>query len=193
MPASQADSSKVLMIVRDGSRDQELMLREEALKMKEIVEQAGYEVEVATVHDETLVGESVSISPDLTIDSIEMSRYKGLLLPCMAAPPGDTMPARIVDIIGQALELDLPVAGARASVREIARAGGLSGKKYSFAMQTDVEKFPEFTNGTFVGTGVTLDGKISTSGICPLAAKALNEIDGTTQLAESFISSLQSL
>lgn len=190
MPESNAEVQKVLMIVRDGSRDQELMLKEEALKMKEIVEDAGYKVEIATVHDEPLVGETVSISPDLSIASIKMSDYRGLLLPCMAAPPGDTMPERIVGVIEQALTHDLPIAGARASVREIARAGGLKGRQYSFAAKVDLEDYPEFQEASFVGTGVTNDGKISTSGICPLAAKALNEPDGTTQLANVFVTSL---
>lgn len=73
----------------------------------------------------------------------------------------------------------------RGSVRELARAGGLkAGRRYSFAGQVD---HPDFREGVFVGTGVTVDAGVVTAGICPLAANALDEPDATRSLATAFL------
>ena len=55
-------AKRVLMIVRDDSRDHELMLRDEALLMRKMIADAGYEVDVVTATDAPLTGGEVTTS-----------------------------------------------------------------------------------------------------------------------------------
>lgn len=154
--------------------------------MLDLIKNAGYDIDVATVTDEPLTG-SVSLKPDLALSEIDLSRYVGLILPCMAAEPQKAMPEKIVHLIRRAQEAGLPIGAMRGSVRELARAGALEGHRYSYATQVDLEANPEFRNAIFEGTGVSRDRKISTAGICPLAAKVLGGTDGTTALTQAFL------
>ena len=74
---------------------------------------------------------------------------------------------------------------------ELAKAGVLAGKQYAYAAEVDLAERPEFKGGEYVGTGVVRDGKISTAGVCPLASRSLSLPDGTKDLTQSFINSLQ--
>ena len=69
-------------------------------------------------------------------------------------------------------------------------AGGVAERNYAYASPVDTAERPEFTGGSFLGTGVVRDGNVSTAGICPLASRELNMPDGTAELTQSFIDSL---
>ena len=184
-------TNRILMIVRDDSRDQDLMLEQEVFAMQDLIRAAGYTIDVATVNDQPLTGKQ-SLSPNISLDEIDFAKYDGLILPCMAAEPEKSMPDAIVDLIRRAEAHELPIGAMRGSVRELARAGVLEGRQYSYAAQVDLDAHPEFRNADFEGTGVSTDGRITTAGICPLAAKVLGGTDGTSALTTAFLRTLTS-
>ena len=189
LDASAKPNERILMVVRDDSRDQDLMLQQEAFVMRDLIEAAGYDVDVVTVNDEPLLGE-VSLHPDLTLAEVKLTNYVGLILPCMAAEPQKAMPEKIVRLVERAQARALPMGAMRGSVRELARAGVLAGRRYAYATQVDLDANPEFRGATYTGTGVTTDNGVSTAGICPLAAKVLDQPDATTELTQAFLTSV---
>lgn len=190
--ASGSPSAKrVLMIVRDDSRDHELMLRDEVFLMRRMIADAGYAVDVVTATDAPLTGGEVTLAPDLTLDAVQPEDYQGLMLPCMAPVPGTPMPDRLIRLIERVVVRDIPTGAMRGSVRELARAGGLKGRKYAYAGPVDLDEQPEFRGATFVGTDVTKDRKVATAGICPLAALKRGDPDATAALTEAFIELLE--
>lgn len=184
------DRPKVLMFVRDGSEDLELMLTEEVGVMQAMIEKSGFDVDVATVTGEPMRSGSIELVPELKLGDADMSRYVGLALPCMAPAPGSSLPEEAMAIVETAVSDGKPILAARGSVAILARAGGLEGRNYAFAREVDVKARTEFSGGSFMGTGVVRDGNISTSGVCPLAAKSLDLPDGTEEVTRHFIESL---
>ncbi len=188
--APAADSQKVFMFVRDGSRDLELMLTKEVGVMRQMIEEAGYSVDIATTSGQPMTIDSITLTPTIKLADVNVSDYAGVILPCMAPERGSTVPEKVAEIMEQAVKQGKPIAASRGSVVELARAGGIDQRQYAFAAEVDVNKRPEFAGGTFLGTDVTRDKNISTSGICPLSAKSLDMPDGTVGLTQSFIDSL---
>ncbi len=190
-PAARTDEmGRVLMFVRDGSRDLDLMLREEVGVMRHMLEQAGYQVDVATADGKPLTGTAMTLTPDITLAQVDVSSYAGVILPCMAPPPGASVSVDLLELLTDAINAGIPIAASRGSVGAVALAGGLVGHSYSYAGKVDLEERPEFTGSDYLGTGVTLDGNLATAGICPLAARSLGEPDGTVALTEAFITAL---
>jgi putative intracellular protease/amidase len=190
IPARSADAPKVLMIVRDGSRDLELMLSQEVGVMKRMLEESGFKVEVATESGEPMRAGSVEMSADFKVSEAVASNYAGVALPCMApAPEYSVSPAELA-IVKEFVEQGKPILAARGSVAVLASAGGLEGKKYAFASEVDPKARLEFAGGQYQGTGVVRDGNVSTSGVCPLAAKSSALPDGTEEVTRNFIESL---
>lgn len=188
--APAADSQKVFMFVRDGSRDLELMLTEEVGVMRQMIEEAGYSIDIATTSGEPMTIDGITLTPTIELADVDVGEYAGVILPCMAPERGSTVPAKVAEIMEQAVKLGKPIAASRGSVVELAQAGGIDQRRYAFAAEVDVNKRPEFAGGTFMGTGVARDKNISTAGICPLAARSLDMPDGTVGLTQSFIESL---
>jgi len=189
-PIMAADSPKVLMFVRDGARDLELMLDEETGVMKEMLENAGIEVVVATTSGEPMKAGSFVLEADLKIADAKASDYDGFILPCMAPAPGSPLPSEVITLIEEAYVSGKPIAASRGSVAVLGKAGVLEGNAYSYASEVDVNERPEFKGGTYMGVGITQDGNVTTAGICPLASKGLKLPDGTEELTRKFIDSL---
>ena len=189
--ANGEDSSKVFMYVTDGSRDLELMLTEEVGVMRQMLEEAGYSVDIATSGDQVMTADTTTLTPTVRLADVDIDDYAGVILPCMAPAPGTAPPpSEVAEILEAAVAQDKPIAASRGSVASLAKAGGLAGREYAYASPVDTSKRPEFTGGTFRGIGVVRDGNISTAGICPLAARSLGEQDGTVELTRNFIDSL---
>ena len=189
-PVMAEEATTVLMFVRDGARDLELMLDKETGVMKQMLEDAGIEVVVATTTGEPMKSGDFVLKADLKITDAKASDYDGFILPCMAPAPGSPVPDEVVALIREARESGKPIAASRGSVAILGKAGALKGKEYSYAQEVDVSQRPEFEGGTYQGTGYTQDGNITTVGICPLASKSLNLPDGTENLTKGFIASL---
>jgi putative intracellular protease/amidase len=181
---------RVLMFVRDGSRDLDLMLSDEVLVMKGILEESGFEVVVATESGEPMKAGSTTLVADLKVADADLSDFAGLALPCMAPAEGYPVSAEAMALVKAAVADAKPILAARGSVAVVAKAGGLDGKKYAFASEVDVKERPEFAGGSYQGMGVVRDGNVSTSGVCPLAAKGSGLPDGTEEVTRRFVESL---
>lgn len=186
------ESNKVLLFIRDGSIDLEFMLAEEAGVMKDILEQSGFEVIIATGSGTPIEVGSTTLNPDVKLEDVQVDDYAGFILPCMAT--SDTIEPSDMDIIQmvkKATKEGKPVAAQLGSVLLLAEAGVLKDKKYAFAESEEFNagNIPLLVNcgGTYSGTGVIRDGNIITSGICPYWAR-MNELqDGTEELAQTLI------
>lgn len=190
VPVLAADSPKVLMFVRDGARDLELMLDKETGVMKQMLEDAGIQVVVATASGQPMKAGNFVLEADLKIADAKAADYDGFILPCMAPAPGSPLPDEVVTLIEEAYKSGKPIAASRGSVAILGEAGVLEGREYSYAQEVDVNERPEFKGGTYTGTGYTQDGNVTTVGICPLASKSLKLPDGTEDLTKGFIHSL---
>jgi len=184
------ENPRVFMFVTEGSRDPDLMIGEEVGVMRKMLEDAGYAVDIATTRDAPLAGERLALTPTIALADVDIERYAGVVLPCMAPAPGTTIPDVVETLVRAALAAGKPVAASRGSVATLARAGGLAGREFAYASPVDPARRPEFAGGRYLGTGTVRDGLVSTTGICPLAARELDEPDGTAALMESFIATL---
>lgn len=189
--AFAAESDRIFMFVRDGSRDLDLMLNEEIGVMRQMLEEAGYTVDIATPADLPMVADSGTLKPTVMLKDVDLSNYAGVVLPCMAPASGFGVPEAVTELTREAVELGLPIAASRGSVETLAEVGGLIDRRYAFASKVDLTERPQFSGGRFEGLGVVRDGNISTAGICPLAARSTGEPDGTTDLMLQFIASLK--
>lgn len=187
-----ADENTVLMFIREGSRNLEVMLEEEVQLMIDMLEDEGYRVEIATVDGKDLQAGSVSIAVDYRIADVDMDDFGAVALPCMAPPPGSPLESEVVQLVKAASASDKPIAASRGAVGYLAEAGVLQGKRYAYASPVNVDERPSFRGGTFTGTGTETDGMVTTNGICPLASRATGLPDGTGAMTRSFIETLKS-
>lgn len=190
--ADDEQQQRVFMYVTDGSRDLDLMLREEVGVMRTLLEDAGFAVDIATSQGQKLVGSTTTLEPTVSLDKVNMADYAGVILPCMAPAEGEaTWPESVRAILVDAVASDKPVAASRGSVVQLADAGALGNRRFTaFSGADNSARYPVFASAEFAGTGVLRVGNVSTAGICPLAARSLNEPDGTVDLTRNFIASL---
>ncbi len=176
-------TSKVLMIPREGySLDLDLMISKEIGVMTELLNNAGYAVDVATSSGSPIAGGTHRIETVKRLAEVNMDEYAGVILPCMAVGlfPGPPVAPEAIAAVRKALADGKPVAAALGSVNVLAEAGVLKGKKYSYlrdplkpdadSMRTDAR----FADALYVSPGVTQDGQIITCGVCPSTEKVYN-------------------
>ena len=188
-----SDRKSVLMFIRDGSRDLHLMLEEEVMVMKTMLEAEGYHVETATVDGKDISDGHLTVKIDHKISDISMDDYVAIILPCMAPPKGSKNESKVVDLVRDAANAGKPIAANRGSVGVLAEAGILKGRRFAGASPVNVEEHPCYLGSTYTGTGTERDGLVSTNGICPLAARSLGLPDGTADLTQSLIDSLNEI
>ena len=186
-----ADENNVLTFERDGSRDLSLMLKDEVLVMKDMLEAEGYKVVLVTTDGDDLEAGGFSIKVDYELADVSMDDYGAIALPCMAPPIGTPLEANVIELVKKAAASNKPIAASRGSVAFVAEAGALKDKRYAFSSKERLPALPMFEDGTFVGTGTHRDDLLSTNGIFPLAAKLLGQPDGTVDLTRSFIQTLE--
>lgn len=189
--AEAQEKGKVLVILREGeSPDLEMLFNDEVAVMRDKIEQAGFEIVVASVSGEPFAAAKTTIEPDLKLDDVNVVDYAGVMMPCLAV---DSPPApQAIAVIKKAAAEGKPVAAQRGSVPTLAEAGVLRGKKYALGSEPSTDESPAFQGARFVGTGVVQDGNVITSGVCPLAAARLELEDGTDELTRVFIDALNS-
>lgn len=181
---------KVLMIVKeDSSVDLELMLTKEVGVMTGLLEQAGFEVVVASASGQPLVAPQTTLTPNLKLGDVNVADYEGIIMPCMAVEHDVPLLPEIATIVREAVAERKPVAAQVSSVITIAKAGVLSGKKYAF-IEEWVAGEPDLEDAIHSGSGIVQDGQIITSGVCPNAARALGLPDGTSELTRALIAEL---
>ena len=184
LDSSAGGPKPVLLIAQEGSANLEVAVSEEAGVMIDLLSAAGYRVVVATKSGKPLVAKSRTITPDLTVDSVNSRDYAGLIMPCMNTS-GSGITLQAIAITKEMGAAGKPIAAQRGSVPILGQAGILVGKRYSgwYACESQ---------GTFTPNSVVTDGTIITSGGCPYSGASEGTIDGTRELTRLFIEALAS-
>ena len=189
-PGMARQQGKVLMIVSEArSSDLELMLAKEVGVMRSLLQKAGFEVVVATASKQPLTAGTERLTPDLKLGDVRVADYIGFILPCMATS-GAPLPPDGAALLKEVVATGQPVAAQTGAVVLLAKAGGLSGKKYAIAKNW-VDRYPELKDGVHSGEGIVQDGRIITSGLCPYMARERGSADGTSRLTEALIVELR--
>lgn len=184
------EAPKVLLFITDGSPELEFMLIKEMGVMKTILEQSGFEVNITTVSGESISIGSVNLDNVLKLANVNTKDYSGFILPCMGVKERRDVP-EMRAIVEKAVKAGKPVAAQLGSVRYLAKAGVLKGKKYSYRVEVDSDTAPEFKDGIYSGTGIVQDGNIITSGVCPLWSREEGLEDGTRELTKTLIEAMK--
>jgi putative intracellular protease/amidase len=187
---AHAAKLKVLLIPREGAWD-DFMIKEEALVMKTMLEEAGFKVIVATISGETIESTQFRLKTDKKLSDVNVNEYAGIIMPCMAqggvgwhARPDE------IAIVKKAVAQNIPIAAQLGSIIILAEAGALRGKKYTFYLKPSLAD-KGFNDGIYSGTGVIQDRNIITSSYSPLAAKLYGVEDGTAELTKLFIETIK--
>ena len=185
---------KVLLFIRKGiSHDIELMLTQEVGVMTSMLEEAGFEVIVATALGVPIEAQTTNtkLMPDLELADVKVNDYAGIIMPCMAK--GDVWsgwhasPEEIL-LVKEAVAQGKPVAAQRGAIVILAEAGVLVGKKYTY--DRDLQFLDSFAGAIYSGEGVIRDGNIMTSTNCPYMAKYGYD-DGTSELTKIFVETIE--
>jgi putative intracellular protease/amidase len=181
---------KVLLIPREGAWD-DFMIKEEAMVMKTMLEEAGFKVIVATLSGETIESTQYKLKTDKKLSDVNVNEYAGIIMPDMAqsglgwhARPDE------IAIVKKAVAQNIPIAAQQGSIIILAEAGALKGKKYTFYVEPSLAD-KGFDEGIYSGTGVLKDGNVITSGYSPLRAKLFGVDDGTVELTRLFIKTIK--
>lgn len=186
------ESDKVLLFIRDGSGDLNYTLTAEVGVMKQILEQSGFTVVIATVSGEPLSTDSVHITPDLRVCDVIVPEYSGFILPCMHAGASlENVNPHAFIMVREAVLADKPVAVQHASIMTLAISGLLLGKQYTYHAEIDANDFPDFKGSVYRGTGVVRDGNIIISGVCPYLGKLMGIEEGTEELTRSLMDAIR--
>ncbi len=180
---------KVLLFIRKGtSENVEFMLKEEVGVMTSMLEEAGFEVIVATASGEPIKAQTTELIPDLKLADVKVNDYVGIIMPCMAkgAVPSWHASPQEISLVKEAVAQGKPIAAQQGAIIILAEAGVLVSKKYTYYFD------PEWGNNSFVGAiysgvGVIQDGNIITSSNCPYLAFG----DGTSELTKLFIETIK--
>ena len=181
---------KVLLFIRKGTSHRiELMLKEEVGVMTSMLEEAGFEVIVATASGEPIKAQTTKLMPDLKLADVKVNDYVGIIMPCMAKGSVGTYwhaSPEEISLVKEAVAQGKPIAAQQGAIIILAEARVLVGKKYTYYFD------PEGGNNSFVGAiysgvGVIQDGNIITSSNCPYLAFG----DGTSELTKIFIETIK--
>jgi putative intracellular protease/amidase len=190
LPSFKIANQKVLMYIQENSMDMNFMLTNEALKMKQLLEQAGFDVDIATTSGEILKTDQISVKPDVMLSDVNIKNYSGFIIPCMAV--NDTIVTQgEKNLVKSIVYEGKPLAAQNSGVLILATTGVLNGKKYGLE-ETLINLSPEFKKAVYSGIGVVQDGNIITSGTCPMMAKMTGKKDGTAELTEKLIQTIKS-
>ena len=182
----ESSQKKVLLILREsvGSTDKQSMGTTKAVEMKSMIEQAGFEVVIASASGRTFSRVEETLESDLTLDKVKIADYVGFIIPCMSLGTPTVKPEEVA-MAKKLVTETKPVAAQRKGVIILAQAGALKGKRYSYASKPTF--IPGFEEAIYGGEGVVQDGNIITSSYCP----AHGSLDQTMELTQAFIAELQ--
>jgi putative intracellular protease/amidase len=169
-------------------------LRAEVGVMKQILEQSGFTVVIATVSGDPLETDSITVTPDLKLSNVRVMDYSGFILPCMHAGASlEEVDPQAVLMVKQAVLENKPIAVQHASIMTLAKANVLHGKQYAYHAEVSVDDNQNFERSVYRGKGVIRDGNIITSGICPYLGMLWEIEDGTEQLTRLLIATINEI
>jgi 4-methyl-5(b-hydroxyethyl)-thiazole monophosphate biosynthesis len=161
-----------------------MMIENEFNPINAALTKAGYVVETASENGKE-IGTGNSKTKVLNrIDSINIKKYIGIIIPCMAAGGTENeIPNGAIDIIIKGNKQGLIIAAQQSGVLLLEKAGILKNKKYAIVEESK----DEIPDGIYQGTGVVQDGNIITSGICPYLNSTTGAKDGTLEMINLYI------
>jgi hypothetical protein len=148
-PATPQQGDKVLLIIRDAksatSDALEWTITKEAGVMKEMLQKAGFAVEMASPTGEPWGKPPNVLKPDLKLSAVKVDDYKGFVIPCLAID-SDKLHPDLAAVIKGAVKAGKPVAAQAGGVEMLAKAGALVGKRYGVAGIMGDRSFAGTTN-----------------------------------------------
>ena len=195
-PISAEDSDKVLIIIREryGSAEIQLMGSNEAVLMKNALEEADFKVVIASASGRTILSKNTTLESDFKLADVNIADYVGFIITCSELGPniipgsetplayGETfVKPQEVAIARKITEAGKPVAAQSKGVIILAEGGALTGKKYSYRHNLPID------GAIYVGQDVVQDGNIITSSYCPYYELQ----DQTVELTQALITLLQ--
>lgn len=188
LPESPVSNGRVLLLLREriGLSEEQNMLTDEAIMMKSMLEEAGFDVDIASASGMTFLHEDTALESDLTLDEVNVADYDGFLIPCMDlgttyVKPREVEMAKLIAAEGK------PLAAQRKGVHILLGAGALVGKRFSY--EVDPGNFGIFDGAIYDGNGVVQDGNVITSAYC----RYHRSQDQTAELVQTLIQSLNQL
>ena len=196
IPIMAEDSNKVLIIIREryGSAEIQFMGTNEAVLMKNALEEAGFKVVIATASGRTILSKKTTLESDFKLSDVNIADYVGFIITCSDLGaniiPGSNTPLAFGETFVKPQEVAIarkitaagkPVAAQSKGVIILAEVGALAGKKYSYQHNLPID------GAIYMGQNVVQDGNIVTSSFCPW-----NKVrDQTSELTQALITLLQ--
>ncbi|UCG88381.1 MAG: DJ-1/PfpI family protein, partial [Gemmatimonadota bacterium] len=150
-------AAKVLLFMpEDSSADLEYMLDKEAGVMKNLLEEAGFEVVVASATGQPFVAGETTLVPDSKITEVNAADIAGIIMPCMAAATPGELPPELTTMIQDAAAAGKPIAAQFGGIQRLAKTGVLAGKRVAFIAEY-VEGDPVFEDAVYSGTHAVVE------------------------------------
>jgi putative intracellular protease/amidase len=177
------DKPKVLLVAAEISSNMEFMVENEVRPMERLLNEAGYDVVIASESGVKLGFGKSALSVNTRLDQVKLDDYKGVVFPCMGARYPHGAPDAIVAVARLAFQKGLPIAAQGTGVFSLWQAKILEGKNYAGIS-------PDLPGAIYKGHEVAQDGNIITAGGCP-QARIFNWRETTVDLITAFIRLLQ--
>ena len=189
-------SDKVLVIIKEYyiSADIQSMSTNEAILMKQTLEEAGFNVEIASASGRTFLIDKVTLESDYKLVEVNVDNYSGFMITCSSLAMNISSDLSQVPAFGETyskpeevafakkiVDGGKPIAAQHKGVVLLAEAGVLKGKKYSYKRDLQVDE------AIYGGQDVVKDGSIMTSSFCPYHGPK----DQTVKLTEALIAEIQ--
>jgi hypothetical protein len=164
-------SPKVLVVIRGySSADMPYMTDNELGVMIDMLEDAGGEIRIASHTYDPYESETRTITPELLVGDVDTTDFDAVILPCLAAGRSPAS-QEITELVNEFYQQEKVIAaqyGARATlyIKDI------------------------IANDQMNSSEVLQKGKVITSGCCPNMARSTGCEDGTRELIEKLIATL---
>ncbi len=204
---SAETSDKVLIIIKEryGSADIQFMENDEAILMKQSLEEVGFMVHFASVSGRTFLRtrttyegdasiEKVTVESDNKLGEVDVDNYIGFMITCSALGENTSYDRKQepafeetyskpeeVAIAKKIVDSGKPIAAQHKAVVLLAEAGVLKGKNYSYMRDLQLD------DAIYRGQDVVKDGNIITSTFCPYYRSK----DQTVKLTKALIAEIQ--
>jgi hypothetical protein len=192
LPVTTWAQQRVLIVPREGSIALDYMIEHEVLVIRDVLNDAGYAVDIATRSGNPMRGTTMNLDPVLKVSEVNLSLFTGVILACMAAGSVGSWDASAdeINLVTQAVRKGLLVGAQASALITLAEAGLLDGKDYCY--YKDVSYYPGFKKGNWKGLGVIQDGLLITSSSCPYVPVEYGQKmkDYTAEFAAAFAKAL---
>ncbi len=203
--AETGDTVLIIIKERYGSADTQFIATEEAILMKQTLEEVGFMVHIASASGRKFwrrrvtneAGEwieKVDFESDYKLGEVNVDNYSGFMITCSSLRMNISSDLSQVPAFGETyskpeevaiakkiMDSGKPIAAQGKGVVILAEAGALRGKKYSYIRDLQLD------NAIYGGHDVIHDGKIMTSSFCPYHGPK----DQTVELTKALIDAIE--